>query len=98
MVTQFSFTPSITTEEFRENPKLVEKLQKINKIRKSKRDYIEEFNVGQDIHYDFDFFLLCNKICGASHYNMQMKIVVVEEDEFNSWLKKKETIAQLVNK
>ncbi len=24
----------------------------------------------------FDFILLCNKICGASHYNMQMPLVV----------------------
>jgi cytochrome c oxidase subunit 2 len=26
--------------------------------------------------YSFDYLLLCNKICGASHYNMQMKIIV----------------------
>jgi cytochrome c oxidase subunit 2 len=26
--------------------------------------------------YTFDYLLLCNKICGASHYNMQMKIIV----------------------
>jgi cytochrome c oxidase subunit 2 len=28
------------------------------------------------LDHTFDFLLLCNKICGASHYNMQMKIVV----------------------
>ena len=36
--------------------------------------------------YQFDYLLLCNKICGASHYNMQMKIVVEEEKDFNNWL------------
>ena len=36
--------------------------------------------------YQFDYLLLCNKICGASHYNMQMKIVVEEERDFNKWL------------
>ena len=32
------------------------------------------------------FLLLCNKICGASHYNMKVFIEVVEEKEFNRWL------------
>ncbi|RMG77127.1 MAG: cytochrome c oxidase subunit II, partial [Bacteroidetes bacterium] len=35
---------------------------------------------------DFDYILLCNKICGASHYNMQMDIIVESEDKFNDWL------------
>lgn len=34
----------------------------------------------------FDYVLLCNKICGAAHYNMQMKIVVETEEEYNKWL------------
>lgn len=35
---------------------------------------------------DFDFILLCNKICGAAHYNMQMKIIVESEEEYQKWL------------
>lgn len=38
---------------------------------------------------EFEYYLLCNKICGASHYNMKMVIKVVEEDEYQDWLKKK---------
>lgn len=34
----------------------------------------------------FDFILLCNKICGASHYNMQMALVVEPENAYNDWL------------
>lgn len=34
----------------------------------------------------FDYILLCNKICGPSHYNMQMTIVVVEEAEYKKWI------------
>jgi len=30
--------------------------------------------------------LLCNKICGAAHYNMQMNIIVETEEEYNKWL------------
>ena len=36
---------------------------------------------------EFEYILLCNKICGASHYNMQRKVVVVSEEEYNDWLK-----------
>ncbi len=39
----------------------------------------------------FDYVLVCNKICGASHYNMQMKVVVEEEKEYNEWLKGQKT-------
>lgn len=38
---------------------------------------------------EFDYLLLCNKICGSNHFNMQIKIVVVEQDEFDAWLKTK---------
>jgi cytochrome c oxidase subunit II len=34
----------------------------------------------------FDYILLCNKICGASHYNMQAVIVVDQEADFKKWL------------
>lgn len=44
----------------------------------------------------FDYILLCNKICGAAHYNMQMTIKVVEEDEFNEWLAKQKTFAAAI--
>ena len=34
---------------------------------------------------DFDYILLCNKICGAAHYNMQMTIVVESLEDFKKW-------------
>jgi cytochrome c oxidase subunit 2 len=33
----------------------------------------------------FDYVLLCNKICGAAHYNMKMKIVIDTPEEFTKW-------------
>lgn len=33
----------------------------------------------------FDFVLLCNKICGSSHYNMQMPLTVTSPTEFEAW-------------
>lgn len=86
MVTQFAFTPKMTTEEMRANDDTMAKVAVINEIRKEK---------GED-EYEFDYLLLCNKICGSSHYNMQMKIIVEEEEEFNSWLNNQKTMAQVV--
>jgi len=35
----------------------------------------------------FDYYLYCNKICGAAHYNMKIKITVVETmADFNTWI------------
>ena len=86
MVTQFGFTPKYTTEEMRDLPEVIEKSIGINKIRRAK---------GEEL-YIFDYLLLCNKICGASHYNMQMKITVVEEDEFDEWLSLQPTLTEVI--
>jgi cytochrome c oxidase subunit 2 len=36
---------------------------------------------------NFDYVLLCNKICGSAHYRMKMKVIVDSEAEFNKWIK-----------
>ena len=73
MVTQFSFIPTVTTEDMRANEDMIEKVAKINKIREKKSaKLVAEGKTALD-PYTFDYLLLCNKICGASHYNMQMK-------------------------
>ncbi|MEJ5090076.1 cytochrome c oxidase subunit II [Sphingobacterium faecium] len=36
--------------------------------------------------YKYDYVMLCNKICGSGHYNMQKKVVVVSEAEYKEWL------------
>ena len=35
---------------------------------------------------DFDYVLLCNKICGSGHYNMQMHVIVETQEEYNKWI------------
>ena len=46
----------------------------------------------------FDYVLLCNKICGASHYNMQLKIVIDEPGKFNDWYKENKTKTAIAGK
>lgn len=86
MTTSFGFTPSVTTAEMRENEDIVAKFTAINELRTSE---------GKE-PVEFDYLLLCNKICGSSHYNMQMKVVVEEEADFNNWLGQQKTLAQVI--
>lgn len=70
MVTQFSFIPSITTNEMRETPEMIEKVANINKIREeNSKALVAEGKTALE-PYTFDFLLLCNKICGASHLSL----------------------------
>jgi cytochrome c oxidase subunit II len=93
MITQFAFVPNMTTAEMREDEAIIAKVDKINKIRAKKS--IELVAKGEEAlePYTFDYLLLCNKICGASHYNMQMKIVVDTPEDFKAWLSEKPTLS-----
>jgi len=39
----------------------------------------------------FDYVLLCNKVCGNAHFNMNAKIVVETKEEFQRWYKSQKT-------
>jgi cytochrome c oxidase subunit 2 len=96
MVTQFAFTPTVTTDQMRQDPAIVEKVANINIIRaKKSAELVAKGETALD-PYTFDYLLLCNKICGPSHYNMQMKIVVESEADYKKWLKEKPTLASAI--
>ncbi|RNC88447.1 MAG: cytochrome c oxidase subunit II [Winogradskyella sp.] len=95
MVTQFAFTPTVTTAEMRANPDMQDKVANINALRAQRKAEIEE--AGQDLVYEFDYLLLCNKICGKSHYNMQMKIIVETQEEYDAWMKEQKTFENSLN-
>ncbi|OQD43740.1 cytochrome c oxidase subunit II [Croceivirga radicis] len=90
MITQFSFTPIKTTEEMRQDPEVVEKVKRTNKIR---AEWAAEGRPNSE-PWEFDYVLLCNKICGKSHYNMQMKIIVESEEDYNKWLAEQKTFGE----
>jgi cytochrome c oxidase subunit 2 len=96
MITEFAFTPNKTTEEMRMDSDVMAKVKKINSIRAEKsKELVASGDVALD-PYEFDFLLLCNKICGASHYNMQMKIIVESEKEFENWMSSQQTFAEVI--
>ena len=86
MITQFGFTPTLTTVDMRVTPQMEEKVANINRIRVEKSNKL--IAKGEDAleRYEFDYLLICNKICGKSHYNMQMKIIVETQEEYDAWI------------
>lgn len=94
MITEFSFTPIYTTEEMRQNPDVRDKVKRTNEIR------AERAANGEDNSdpWEFDYVLICNKICGKSHYNMQMKIIVETQEEYDAWMAEQKTFSETVMK
>lgn len=82
--THFRFTPTVTTAEMRQDPHVIEKVKNINAIRAAK---------GED-DYEYDYVLLCNKICGSAHYNMQMKVIVETQEEYDKWMSEQKSFAE----
>lgn len=76
MTTMFHFTPTITTAEMRKKPEVIKLMQGINEARAKRNEKPAEFQ----------YILLCNKICGNSHYNMQMDIVIDTQEDYDNWL------------
>ncbi len=97
MVTQFGFTPTVTTAEMRETEAIKDKVLNINKIRTEKSKELTSNGEEALEPYEFDYLLICNKICGKSHYNMQMKIIVETEEEYNAWMAEQTTFAKSLN-
>lgn len=88
MITEFRFTPTKTTAEMRKDPYVIQLMAGINEQRaKENKEPVE-----------FDYTLLCNKICGTSHYNMQMTIIVDTEKDYNEWIAKQKTVKPLASK
>ena len=97
MITQFSFTPTMTSEEMRQSEYMVEKVREVNEVRKERNKALAAKGEPAVDMYEFEYFLLCNKICGQAHYNMQMKIVVESEEDFNKWIDEQPTFASTMD-
>jgi cytochrome c oxidase subunit 2 len=81
MITYFKFKPTKTTAEMRKDPYVVKMMAGINKARALENKEPVEF----------DYLLLCNKICGASHFNMQMNLVVDSQADYEAWIAKQKS-------
>jgi cytochrome c oxidase subunit II len=91
MTTRFKFIPTITTKDMRMMPDVMARMKYSNELmlKYGKRK-------STDAEVPFDFILLCNKICGSGHSNMQMKIVVDDKADYDIWIKKQKTMAMVL--
>lgn len=84
MTTEFHYVPTITTDSMRKDPHVIRNMKEVNAELAHKGEPPVEFN----------YLLLCNKICGVSHWNMQMNIIVDEPEQYEAWLKQQKTVEQ----
>ena len=88
MITSFKFTPTKTTAQMRKDPYVIKMMAGINKQRaKENKEPVE-----------FDYLLLCNKICGQSHYNMQMNLIVDTQADYDAWMAKQKAFKTVASK
>jgi cytochrome c oxidase subunit 2 len=71
----------------RKRPEVIKNMTEVNELLAKKGEPPVEFN----------YLLLCNKICGLSHYNMQMNIIVDEPAQFNEWISKQKTVGETIS-
>ena len=88
MITNFTFTPNKTTAEVRADEFTIDHYKEINEVHNERKRAIGE----EEEEVEFDFVLMCNKICGACHYNMQMKVIVETEEEFKAWIESQKQV------
>ncbi|MFT5480366.1 MAG: cytochrome c oxidase subunit 2 [Bacteroidia bacterium] len=50
-----------------------------NKTTAQKREELE--------NNEFDYHIICNKICGNSHYKMKIKVVVEDQKSYDTWMR-----------
>lgn len=87
MTTLFHYIPTITTEEMRKNPQVVANMKEVNDLLAAK---------GESSPAEFNYLLLCNKICGSGHFNMQMNIIVDEPAQYEEWINKQKTVGSTI--
>lgn len=80
--TYFVFTPSKTTEEYREELRNYPEYNKPRDPNDPNSPLLWEV---------FNYELACAELCGKSHYSMRRIVRIVTEDEYNAWLSKQQS-------
>ncbi len=84
--TQFYFTPTMTTKEMQEYLSTQPWWQTINP------------ETGEARWKTFKYELACAELCGKSHYGMQKEVVVVEQEEYDAWMRSQASYYETVVK
>lgn len=80
--TYFVFTPTKTTEEYR---------QELKKYPEYHAPVDPEDPESEPLWKAFNYELACAELCGKGHYSMRRLVKVVSEEEYEAWLKTQES-------
>lgn len=80
--TYFVFTPTKTTEEYRDE------LRNYPEYQKPKDPTDPESKMRWE---EFNYELACAELCGKSHYSMRRVVRVVSEEEYEAWVAKQQS-------
>lgn len=75
--TYFIFTPSKTTEEYRQELKKYPEYHAPSDVEDPESDPLWKA---------FNYELACAELCGKGHYSMRRVVRIVSEEEYNQWL------------
>lgn len=77
MPTYFVFTPTITTEEYRD---------RLSKYEEYQRPVNPDDPEGPKLWENFNFELACAELCGKGHFSMRKQVTIVSQEEYEKWL------------
>jgi cytochrome c oxidase subunit II len=80
--TYFVFTPTITTEEYRQMLKKSPEWNEPNDPKDPESKTRWEM---------FDYELACAELCGKGHYSMRKRVRIVSQAEYDDWAKKQQS-------
>jgi len=78
MPTYFVFTPTVTTEEYRQRLKGYPEYQQPTDPKDPQ---------SEPLWKTFNYELACAELCGTGHFSMRKLVKIVTEEEYQTWLK-----------
>ncbi len=82
MPTYFVFTPTKTTEEYR---------QELSNYKEYQKPVDPNDPASPLLWENFNYELACAELCGKGHFSMRRIVRVVSEDEYKDWLSKQQS-------
>ena len=80
--THFVFTPTKTTQEYRDE---------LSKYKEYQVPADPTDPDGPQKWEVFDYELACAELCGYGHYSMRRKVVILEPDEYEAWARQQQS-------
>jgi len=82
--TYFVFTPTVTSDEYRQRLKMTPEYQALSDPTDPESPMLWE---------SFEYELACAELCGSGHYSMKRIVKIVEQEEYDAWAAAQQELA-----